>query len=110
MAAKAKKASKRTVNLWPGRFTIVHALVALSVMFNLALLVVLVLLARGDVFEDLYINQGLSSYCSDSYRDKQSADGKALVTYRCAGDDAHKYFVQGYNDYRKTLNLEPVKE
>lgn len=108
--AKAKKSSRRVTDMWPGRFTTVHALMALSVMFNLALLVVLILLARGDVFEDLYVNQGLSTYCSDTYRDKQSTDAQALINYRCAGDGAHDFFLQGYNDYRKTLNLEPVKE
>lgn len=110
MATKAKKSSRRVADMWPGRFTTAHALVALSVMFNIALLVVLVLLARGDVFEDLYINQGLHTYCSDAYRNKQSVDDQALITYRCDGDGANKYFVQGYNDYRKALNLEPVKE
>ena len=110
MATKAKKSSRRVADMWPGRFTTAHALVALSVMFNIALLVVLILLARGDVFEDLYVNQGLSTYCSDTYRDKQSRDNQALITYRCAGDNAHQFFLQGYNDYRKSLNLEPVKE
>src|SRR4051812_22348382 len=110
MAAKAKKTTKLSANLWPGRFTIVHALVALSVMFNIALLALLILLARGDVFEDLFVSQGLGTYCSDNYRDKQSADVKALISYRCADGNAHEFFLQGYNDYRKTLNLEPVKE
>lgn len=110
MATKAKKGSRRISDMWPGRFTTVHALMTLSVMFNIALLVVLILLARGDVFEDLYINQGLSSYCSDNYRNQQSQDDQALITYRCAGDNAHQFFLQGYNDYRRSINLQPVNE
>lgn len=113
MAKKKSTATKRKsfVALWPGDFTAAHAVVALSLMLNVALVTVLIALAQTSVFDDVIVKRGVEVLCSDKYQKSiKDTDAKALLKYSCAESDAHTYFLTGYNDYRKSLKLEPVQE
>lgn len=112
MATKKSKSAKRIklVPLWPGDFTATHALVALSVMLNIALVTVLIAMEKTNVLDDVVVKRGTEVLCSDEYQqDTLNADAKALIKFSCAESDARQYFLQGYNDYRKSINLEPVQ-
>lgn len=113
MAKKKASSSsrKRLLALWPGDFTLTHALVALSVMFNLAFFTLLMAVASSAIFDDVIAKRGAEIICSEDYQnDTADEDAKVLLKYGCADDGAKTYFLNGYNEYRKSLNLKPVEE
>ena len=108
----AKKSSRKSViELWPGHFTATHAVIALSLMLNVALVAVLIAMAQTNVFDDQIVSRGTQILCSDEYKKSTgSADTKALLDFSCNSTGAHTYFLSGYNDYRKSINLPPVTQ
>ena len=111
MATGTKGKSPRIVELWPGRFTPVHALIVLSVMLNLALLVLLILIAKTDVLDRQIAARGAEVLCSEQYRARASdVNVKALLNYTCATEKAKPFFVEGYNKYRVSEGLSPIKD
>ena len=111
MAARGKGKSARITELWPGPFTPTHALIALSLILNMALVVLLVVIAKTDVLDRQVAARGAEILCSESYRAKATdINAKALLNYTCATEKAHPFFVEGYNKYRVSQGLAPVKE
>jgi hypothetical protein len=109
--AKKSTSRKGASELWPGHFTVAHAVVALSLMLNVALTVVLIALAQTDIFDRPIAARGAEILCSEKYRASAStADSRALLDFSCATDKAHHYFLNGYNEYRKSVNLVPIKD
>jgi len=109
----AKKSSnrKRIIELWPGPFTATHVVVALSLMVNVALVAVLIALAQTNVFDTQIASRGAEILCSEEYRgNADTRDARALLDYSCDTDASHQYFLNGYNEYRKSIDLAPLTD
>lgn len=107
--AKKSTSRKGISELWPGPFTATHAIVALSLMLNVALVAVLIALAQTNIFDNQIASRGAEILCSKEYRENaDSKDAKALLDYTCDTEKSHPYFLKGYNEYRQSINLKPV--
>jgi len=108
--AKKSTGRKRVAALWPGDFTAVHAIVALSLMLNVSLVAVLIALAQTNIFDNQIAARGAEILCSNEYLDQaKTVDSRVLLSYSCATDEAKPYFVDGYNKYRESLDLDSVR-
>lgn len=109
--AKKSPGRKSISELWPGPFTATHAMVALSLMLNVALVTVLIALAQTNIFDRQIASRGAEILCSEEYRGNATTqDARALLDYTCNTDKSHKYFLNGYNEYRKSVNLKPIAD
>jgi len=109
--AKKSTSRKSISELWPGPFTATHAIVALSLMLNVALVAMLIALAQTDVFDDQIASRGAEILCSEEYRgNADSQDDRALLDFTCDTNQSHKYFLGGYNEYRQSVNLAPISD
>jgi hypothetical protein len=108
----AKKSTrKKVVELWPGKVTVSHAIIALSLMLNIALVAVLIALAQTNIFDDQIVDRGAEIICSEDYQQQAAtADSRVQLQYTCAHGNARPYFLGGYNDYRESLGLKPVTQ
>ena len=89
-------------------------------MLNIAFIVLYVsattIMNNGDL-DNAQVNSALALMCSDEYRHKYESSGKlpgdsgkkqvALLNYTCAKEGGGPYFEKGYNEYIKSLGLEP---
>lgn len=83
-------------------------LIALSVSANIGFIVVVATMMTSHVLDGMFMNEGLSRYCS-SVNDEKFADAgdktKALRAYTCATGDAKQYFDTGFQSYLDFKNI-----
>lgn len=109
--AKKSTSRKSVIELWPGPFTASHAIVALSLMLNVALVAVLIALAQTNVFDKQIASRGAEIICSEEYRtDAATRDSKAFLDYTCNTPQSREFFLSGYNAYRESVGLKPVAD
>lgn len=108
--AQAKKVTKAKSSMmtmtwkpsWKGLF------VSGSVALNVALLVFLLLVTYTNAVDGMFMQEGLSRYCSttnDSMFTNASAKTQALRSFTCASGDAQPYFSDGYNKYLDSKSI-----
>lgn len=92
-------------------------LLVASLILNILLVIGIVVTYFAEKsLEGATMNYAIEVMCSDEYRQKYESQitnddiGKkrlALVDYLCAKNGAQPYFEKGYNDYIRTLGLNP---
>ncbi len=76
--------------------------IGLSFAANIAFVVVLITMMTSHVLDGMFMNEGLTRYCSSVNDSKFSDAGekpKALRAYTCAAGDAKEYFDAGFQSY-----------
>jgi hypothetical protein len=76
--------------------------IAASVAANIAFVVAIATMMTSHVLDGMFMNEGLSRYCSSDNNDKfkDTTDKvKALRAYTCASGDAKGYFDNGFKSY-----------
>lgn len=93
---QVKSTAARGVVAWKQFF------IALSVAANIGFVVVVITMMTSHVLDGMFMNEGLSRYCSSVNDSKFSEAGdktKALRAYTCATGDAKTYFDKGFQEY-----------
>lgn len=83
-------------------------LIAASATANVALIVAVITMMSSHVLDGMFINEGLTRYCSPANDNKfdNSADrAQALRAYTCATGDAKSYFDAGFQSYLTAKGL-----
>lgn len=99
------------------RLFVVIAFVSLllNILFVSGYLVTNYITSSGEL-DTAQVNYGVTLMCSDEYRQKyeqevgSDTDGKkrlALLNFSCSKNGAGPYFEKGYNEYIRTLGLNP---
>ena len=112
MAKSQKRNAGRAVSgFLSGKFSVNKALVVLSVVFNVALLGLLIAFATTDVFDSELVKRGGEVACSTSHHRKVAAKDSSVATnleFSCVSENAKMYYLEGLNNYRESKGLQPV--
>jgi len=104
--AKQSKQSKTKVAI--GAMSGKQFFIALSVAANIAFVVVIITMMTSNVLDGMFMNEGLSRYCSPVNNDKFVDAGEktqALRAYTCASGEAKSYFDTGFQSYLDYKNI-----
>ncbi len=82
--------------------------IALSFAANIAFVVVVTTMMTSHVLDGMFMNEGLTRYCSSVNNSKFTDAGdkaRALREYTCATGDAKQYFDTGFQSYLDYKNV-----
>lgn len=103
---KQSKQSKTKVTV--GNMSLKQFFIALSIAANIAFVVVIITMMTSNVFDVMFMNEGLSRYCSSANDNKFVDAGEkaqALRAYTCATGEAKQYFDSGFQKYLDYKNI-----
>lgn len=106
--AGVKKSKQPKVLITTGKMSWRQFFIALSVAANIGFVVVVITMMTSPVLDGMFMNEGLSRYCSSVNDDKFTEAGdkpRALRAYTCATGDAKQYFESGFQSYLDYKNI-----
>ncbi|HVI69693.1 MAG TPA: hypothetical protein VM581_04535 [Magnetospirillaceae bacterium] len=106
--AGAKQAKKSTVSVTGNNMSWKQFFISLSIAANIGFIVVVITMMTSHVLDGMFMNEGLTRYCSSVNDDKFADAGdkvKALRAYTCASGDAKQYFDSSFQSYLDYKNI-----
>jgi hypothetical protein len=108
MATTKTKSTPKLLTAGHNRISWRRLIILASITLNIGFIVIWIGLSATNSLDGLFMEDGLTRYCSENNDDKfkdSKEEVRALRNYVCYHPEAKEFFDKGYNDYLQVKGI-----